>query len=75
MLNDLRWEVTVRFVDIDGEPVKFRFYIQELWERKSLQILYECWRRVHHALVAQLFIVIYKVGHEPMLYRDIRKIA
>jgi hypothetical protein len=26
--------------------VKFRFFIQELWERKSLQILYECWRRV-----------------------------
>jgi hypothetical protein len=22
--------------------VKFRFFIQELWERKSLQILYEC---------------------------------
>jgi hypothetical protein len=27
--------------------VKFRFFIQELWERKSLQILYECWRRAH----------------------------
>jgi hypothetical protein len=25
--------------------VKFRFFIQELWERKSLQVLYECWRR------------------------------
>jgi hypothetical protein len=25
--------------------VKFWFFIQELWERKSLQILYECWRR------------------------------
>ena len=24
--------------------VKFRFFIQELWKRKSLQILYECWR-------------------------------
>ena len=36
--------------------VKFRFFIQELWERKSLQILYECWRRVYHALLAQLFI-------------------
>jgi hypothetical protein len=22
--------------------VKFKFFIQELWERKSLQILYEC---------------------------------
>ena len=27
------------------------------WERKSLQILYECWRRAYHALLAQLFIV------------------
>ena len=35
---------------------KFRFFIQELWERKSLQILYECWRRTYHALLAQLFI-------------------
>jgi hypothetical protein len=38
--------------------VKFRFFIQELWERKSLQILYECWRRAYHALLAQLFILI-----------------
>ena len=37
--------------------VKFRFFIQELWERKSLQILYECWRRAYHALLAQLFIL------------------
>jgi hypothetical protein len=29
--------------------VKFRFFIQELWERKSLHILYECWRRAYHA--------------------------
>ena len=36
--------------------VKFRFFIQELWERKSLQILYECWQRTYHALLAQLFI-------------------
>ena len=36
--------------------VKFRFFIQELWKRKSLQILYECWRRAYHALLAQLFI-------------------
>jgi hypothetical protein len=36
--------------------VKFKFFIQELWERKSLQILYECWRRAYHALLAQLFI-------------------
>ena len=36
--------------------VKFRFFIQELWERKFLQILYECWRRAYHALLAQLFI-------------------
>jgi hypothetical protein len=36
--------------------VKFRFFIPELWERKSLQILYECWRRAYHALLAQLFI-------------------
>ena len=39
--------------------VKFRFFIQELWERKSLQILYECWRRAYHALLAQLFIDIF----------------
>jgi hypothetical protein len=37
--------------------VKFRFFIQELWERKSLQVLYECWRRAYHALLAQLFII------------------
>ena len=37
--------------------VKFRFFIQELWERKFLQILYECWRRAYHTLLAQLFIV------------------
>ena len=37
--------------------VKFRFFIQELQERKSLQMLYECWRRAYHALLAQLFIV------------------
>ena len=36
--------------------VKFRFFIQELWERKSLQILYECWRRAYHAHLAQVFI-------------------
>ena len=36
--------------------VKFKFFIQELWERKSLQILYEYWRRAYHALLAQLFI-------------------
>jgi hypothetical protein len=36
--------------------VKFRFFIQELWERKSLQILYECWQRAYHVLLAQLFI-------------------
>ena len=39
--------------------VKFRFFIQELWERKSLQILYECWRRAYHALLAQLFIQLW----------------
>ena len=37
--------------------VNFRFFIQELWERKSLQILYEC-RRAYHALLAQLFITL-----------------
>jgi hypothetical protein len=37
---------------------KFRFFIQELWERKSLQILYECWWRAYHTLLAQLFIYI-----------------
>jgi hypothetical protein len=36
--------------------VKFKYFIQELWERKSLQILYECWRRAYHALLAQLLI-------------------
>ena len=39
--------------------VKFRFFIPELWERKSWQILYECWRRAYHALLAQLFIIQY----------------
>ena len=38
--------------------VKLKFFIQELWERMSLQILYECWRRAYHALLAQLFIAI-----------------
>jgi hypothetical protein len=37
--------------------VKFLFFIPELRERKSLQILYECLRRAYHALLAQLFIV------------------
>jgi hypothetical protein len=36
---------------------KFQFFIPELSERKSLQILYECWRRAYHALLAQLFII------------------
>ena len=36
--------------------VKFKFFIQELWERKSLQIFYEYWRWAYHALLAQLFI-------------------
>jgi hypothetical protein len=40
--------------------VKFKFFIQELWERKSLQILYECWRRAYHVLLAQLFIKDHK---------------
>jgi hypothetical protein len=31
------------FVDMVQLMVKFRFFIQELWERKSLQILYECY--------------------------------
>ena len=39
--------------------VKYRFFIQELWERKSLQILYEYWRRAYHTLLAQLFIIDY----------------
>ena len=39
--------------------VKFRFFIQELWERKSSQILYECWRWAYHVLLAQLFIYIF----------------
>ena len=48
--------------------VNFRFFIPELWERKSLQILYECWRRAYHALLAQLFIVIYQAGRIPTSY-------
>jgi hypothetical protein len=48
--------------------VKFRFFIQELWERKSLQILYECWRRAYHALLAQLFILIYQGPSWSWLY-------
>jgi hypothetical protein len=38
--------------------MKFKFFIQELWERKSLHILYECWRRAYHALLAQLFVLV-----------------
>jgi hypothetical protein len=38
--------------------VKFGSFIQDLWERKSLQILYECRRRAYHALLAQLFIFL-----------------
>jgi hypothetical protein len=45
--------------------VKFRFFIQELWERKSLQILYECRRRAYHALLAQLFIINVSSGNRP----------
>jgi hypothetical protein len=41
--------------------VKFKFFIQELWERKSLQILYECWRRAYHALLAQLLTITIKL--------------
>jgi hypothetical protein len=37
--------------------MEFKFFIQELWERKSSQILYECWRRAYRALLAQLFIM------------------
>ena len=45
-----------QFMFMEQLLVKFKFFIQELWERKSLQILYECWRRAYHALLAQLFI-------------------
>jgi hypothetical protein len=50
--------------------VKFRFFIQELWERKSLQILYECWWRAYHALLAQLFIYLCNWQHpfEPLRF-------
>ena len=34
--------------------VKFRFFIQELWERKSLQILYECWWRAYPMQVFEI---------------------
>ena len=44
-------------IGIDSLTVCILFFIQELWERKSLQILYECWRRAYHALLAQLFII------------------
>jgi hypothetical protein len=43
--------------------VIFRFFIQELWERKSLQIVYECWWRAYHALLAQLFIYLCNWQH------------
>jgi hypothetical protein len=32
--------------------VKFRFFIEELWERKSLQILYECSRHKSPKLIS-----------------------
>jgi hypothetical protein len=41
--------------------VKFQFFIPGLWERKSLQILYECWRRAYHALLTQLFICLFVI--------------
>jgi hypothetical protein len=50
--------------------VKFRFFIPELWERKSLQILYECWRRAYHELLAQLFIdVVLSADFVKVLYK------
>jgi hypothetical protein len=48
--------------------VKFRFFIQELWERKSLQILYECWRWAYHALLAQLFITPWFIEKFKLLF-------
>ena len=45
--------------------VKFRFFIQELWERKSLQILYECWRWAYHAL---FFFIWSEIWWLPLYY-------
>jgi hypothetical protein len=39
--------------------VKFQFFIPELWERKSLQILCECWRRAYHAVYCLLIWFYY----------------
>jgi len=50
--------------------VKFRFFIQELWERKSLQILYECWRWAYHALLAQLFNQLYHGENKLIQWND-----
>ena len=44
-----------------------QLFIQELWERKSLQILYECRRRAYHALLAQLFIMFGIDSHRCLL--------
>ena len=48
--------------------VKFQYFIPELWERKSLQILYECWRRAYHAVyllfidLILLLFLIFSIG-------------
>jgi hypothetical protein len=39
--------------------VKFQFFIQELLERKSLQMLYECWRRLFIKLCHEKLIDFY----------------
>jgi hypothetical protein len=48
--------INVQFMFMVQLLVKFKFFIQELWERKSLQISYECWWWAYHALLAQLLI-------------------
>jgi hypothetical protein len=50
--------------------VKFRIFIQELWEKMSLQILYECWLRAYHALLAQLFICCCFASADTMFFHN-----
>ena len=61
-LKEIPFASLTNAIDVKIERVLTGFLIgwtigKELWERKSLQILCECWRRAYHALLAQLFII------------------
>ena len=59
--------------------VKFRFFIPELWERKSLQILYECWRWRSCLLMLFYLLILSKfciniIVLDVVLYADFVKV-